>query len=197
MDELLKYKKNSILGNISGQPLCQDYLTAWRKCGDDKEMLVRLALKQQSLPHFSTACYNKLGLSKEYVLQNFGEYINGKRTFDDVEGVNGYTYQLYAGYDKDFEISADVTSFMWSECNVTIPETKCSTLYVSNNSSVRFTLNGFNSIRVYLFDESSITIDDAPEGCDVVVYKYSNRANVDAGKFCFANMKIFYKQLKL
>lgn len=197
MDELLKYKKNSILGNISGQPLCQDYLTAWRKCGDDKEMLVRLALKQQSLPHFSTACYNKLGLSKEYVLQNFGEYINGKRTFDDVEGVNGYTYQLYAGYDKDFEISADVTSFMWSECNVTIPETRCSTLYVSNNSSVRFTLNGFNSIRVYLFDESSITIDDAPEGCDVVVYKYSNRANVDAGKFCFANMKIFYKQLKL
>ena len=194
---MFDFKRNSLLGNVSGQPLCQQYKEAWRKCGDNKEMLVRLALKQQSLPHFSTACYNKLGLSKEYVLQNFGEYINGKRTFDDVEGVNGYTYQLYAGYDKDFEISADVTSFMWSECNVTIPETKCSTLYVSNNSSVGFTLNGFNSIRVYLFDESSITIDDAPEGCDVVVYKYSNRANVDAGKFCFANMKIFYKQLKL
>ena len=196
-DEMFDFKRNSLLGNVSGQPLCQQYKEAWRKCGDDKEMLVRLALKQQSQPFFSAACYNKLGLSKEYVLQNFGEYINGKRTFDDVEGVNGYTYQLYAGYDKDFEISADVTSFMWSECNVTIPETKCSTLYVSNNSSVGFTLNGFNSIRVYLFDESSITIDDAPEGCDVVVYKYSNRANVDAGKFCFANMKIFYKQLKL
>jgi len=196
-DEMFDFKRNSLLGNVSGKPLCQQYKEAWRKCGDDKEMLIRLALKQQSTPYLSHACYNKLGLSKEYVLQNFGEYINGKRTFDDVEGVNGYTYQLYAGYDKDFEITADVTSFMWSECNVTIPETKCSTLYVSNNSSVGFTLNGFNSIRVYLFDESSITIDDAPEGCDVVVYKYSNRANVDAGKFCFANMKIFYKQLKL
>ena len=197
MDELLKYKKNSILGNVGGQPLCQDYLTAWRKCGNDKEMLVRLAMKQQSLPHFSTACYNKLGLSKEYVLKNFGEYINGNRTFDDVEGAEGYTYQLYAGYDKDFEISADVTSIMWTDCSVTVPETKCPTLYVSNYSSVRFTLNGFNSIRIYLFDESSVTIDDAPEGCDVIVYKYSNRANADMGKFCLANVKIFIKDLKL
>lgn len=197
MDELLKYKKNSILGNISGQPLCQDYLTAWRKCGDDKEMLVRLALKQQSLPHFSTACYNKLGLSKEYVLRNFGDYINGKRTFDDVEGAKGYTYQLYAGYDDDFDIMADVTSLMWCKCGVNIHKTKCPTIYVSNYSNITFSCEGYNSIRIYLFDESSITIDDTDDSCEVLVYKYSNRANVDVGKFCFANMKIFYKQLKL
>ena len=194
---MFDFKRNSLLGNVSGQPLCQQYKEAWRKCGDDKEMLIRLALKQQSTPYLSHACYNKLGLSKEYVLQNFGEYINGNKTFSDVEGTEGYTYQLYAGYDKDFEVSADVTSLMWVNCSVLIPETKCPTFYVSNYSSVRFTLNGFNSIRVYLFDESSITIDDAPEGCDVVVYKYGNMANAEAGKFCFANMKIFYKQLKL
>ena len=113
---MLIFRKNALLGNISAEPLCQAYKQAWRMCGDDKEMLVKLALKQQSIPYLSHACYESMGLTKEYILNNFGELINGKRTFENVEGVDGYTYQLYVGYDKDFEITADVTSLMWCIC---------------------------------------------------------------------------------
>lgn len=198
MDELLEFKKNAILGKISGQPLCEEYKAALRKCGNDKEMLVRLALMQQSTPYFSHACYEKTGLSKEYILANFDEYINGERTFDNVEGVGGYTYQLYVGYDKDFEITADVTSLMW--CNgsqIVIESTKCPTLYISNKSDVYITGEGFNAIRVYLFDESVVNLDDFDEESSVLVYKYSKDARVEIGKYCLGKVKIFDKELKI
>lgn len=198
MDELLEFKKNAILGKISGQPLCEEYKAALRKCGNDKEMLVRLALMQQSTPYLSHACYEKTGLSKEYILANFDEYINGKRTFENVEGVGGYTYQLYVGYDKDFEITADVTSLMW--CNgsqIAIESTKCPVLYVSNKSDVSITGEGFNAIRVYLFDESVVNLDDFDENSSVLVYKYSKDARFEIGKYCLGKVKVFNKELKI
>lgn len=198
MDELLDFKKNAILGKISGQPLCEEYRAALRKCGNNKELLVRLALMQQCTPYLSHACYEGMGLTKEYILNNFGEYINGKRTFSDVEGVNGYTYQLYVGFERDFKAVADVTSIMW--CNslqVEIEATKCPVLYISNSSDVHISCDGFNSPRIYLFDDSCVTIDDSDENTDIIVYKYDSRASVDVGKFCLGKVKVFNKELRL
>lgn len=198
MDELLEFKKNAILGKVSGQPLCEEYRAALRKCGNNKEMLVRLALMQQCTPYLSHACYENMGLTKEYILNNFGEYINGKRTFSDVEGVNGYTYQLYVGFERDFRAVADVTSMMW--CNspqVEIEATKCNVLYISNSSDVHISCDGFNSPRIYLFDDSCVTIDDSDENTDIIVYKYDSRAIVDVDKFCLGKVKVFNKELRL
>jgi hypothetical protein len=197
-DEMINFKRNALLGKISGQPLCADYKAALRKCGNDKEMLVRLALMQQSTPYISVACYKNLGLSKEYILNNFGELINGKRTFENVEGVVGYTYQLYVGYDKDFEITADVTSLMW--CNgsqIVIKPTKCPTIYVSNKSKVRLVCDGYNTVSVKLFDESELIVEDMDASSEVVVYKYSDKATVELGKFCLKEPKVFNKELRL
>lgn len=196
-NEMLEFRKQALLGNISGTPLCETYKKAWRKCGNDKEMLVRLALVQQASPFFSTACYMKLGLTKEYILKEFGDYINGKKVFEDVEGVSGYTYELYVGYSKPVTIRTDVISLMWHSGDIVTPETKCPVLYISNYSDVHLSLDGYNSIRVYIFDESKVTIDDADDNSSVVVFKYSNRAEIEMGKFCFANVKIFPKELKL
>ena len=196
--EIINFTRNALLGNISGQPLCASYKAALRKCGDDKEMLVRLALQQQSMPYVSTACYKRLGITKEYITKNYAEYINGNKTFDDVEGVSGYTYQMYVGYDKDFFITSDVTTLMW--CNnpcVTILETKCPTIYISNNSSVRLNCEGFNTVNIKLFDDSKLMIDNLFSNSDVIVYKYSNSASVSTGSNCLGSVKIFNKQLKL
>ena len=197
-DEMLMFKKNALLGNISAEPLCMQYKQAWRACGNDKELLVRLALSQQSIPYLSHACYESMGLTKEYILNNFGELINGKRTFENVEGVDGYTYQLYVGYDKDFEITADVTSLMW--CNgsqIVIKPTKCPTVYISNKSKVRLVCDGYNTVNVKLFDESELIVEDMDENSEVVVYKYSNKATVELGKFCLKEPKVFNKELRL
>jgi len=198
MDELLEFKKNAILGKISGQPLCEEYKAALRKCGDNKEMLVRLALMQQCTPYLSYACYESMGPTKKYILNNFGELINGKRTFENVEGVDGYTYQLYVGYEKDFDIIADVTSMMW--CNniqIVVKATRCPTIYLSNRSNVHLVCEGFNSANIKLFDRSVLTIEDLDESSDVVVYRYSKDAKVELGKYCLGRVKVFDKELRL
>jgi hypothetical protein len=196
--QMLEFQRNALLGKISAEPLCAQYKAAWRSCGDDKEMLVRLAMQQQSIPYFSYACYERLGVTKDYIKKNFAEYINGNKVLEDVESVKGYTYQLYVDFKGDFKAVADVTSLMWcNDTSVNIEATKCPLFYVSNNSDVHFVLDGYNSIRIYLFDESKVMIDDADETCDVLVYRYNSRAVVDTGKFCLGKVKIFNKTLRL
>lgn len=195
--QIFEFQKNALLGNISGEPLCTQYKQAWRACGEDKEMLMRLALSQQSLPYLNHACYENLGLSKEYILANFSDYINGKMLFEDVEGVRGFTYEMYVGYAEQLHVRADVTSLMWCACEVIVPKTKCSRLYISNNSDVHLLLGGYNSPSVYLFDESRIVIESADKDSSVIVYKYSNRASVEISDKSLANVKVFDKSLRL
>ena len=198
-DEMLKYKKNALLGKISAEPLCQAYKQAWRSCGEDKEMLVRLAMRQQSIPHFSTACYKNLGLSKDYIKENFNEYING-RVLNDCDGVDGYTYALYVDwdYENDLNIETDVASIMWTVgANIVVPKTKAPTIYISNRSNVHLVCDGYNSINVKLFDDSVLSIEDLDENSNVVVYKYGSDAKVELGKFCLKEPKVFNKELRL
>ena len=48
-----------------------------------------------------------------------------------------------------------------------------------------------------VFDESVVTIDDFDENSDIIVYKYSEKAVVEIGKFCLGRVKVFNKELKL
>jgi len=198
-DEMIDFKRNALLGNISGQPLCADYKTALRKCGDNREMLVRLALKQQATPYFSTACYKHLGLTKDYVKREFKDYINGY-VFNDCDDVKGYTYALYVDwdYENDLDIKTDVTSIMWTVgANIVVPETKATTIYISNHSNVHLVGDGYNSINIKLFDKSKVAIEDLDENSEVVVYKYSDDAQVELGKYCLGKVKVFDKELRL
>lgn len=198
-DEMLEFKKNSILGKVNGQPLCVDFKSAWRACGNDKEMLVRLALMQQSQPYFSTACYEHLGLTKDYIKENFKDYINGY-TIHDADNVQGYTYGLYVDwdYENDLVVKTDVASLMWCVgTNVVVEKCKCPTIYISNRSNVHLVCDGFNTVNIKLFDKSKVTIEDLDEESDVVVYKYSEDAVVEEGKYCLGKVKTFNKELRL
>lgn len=197
--EMFEFERNALLGNISGQPLCADYKSALRQCKNDKEMLIRLALRQQSMPFFSTACYKKLGFTKEYIKKEFKDYINGY-VVRDADGVEGYTYGLYVDwdYENDLDVIVDVCSVMWTVgANIVVPITKCPTLYVSNHSNVHLVCDGYNMVNVKLFDKSKITIEDLDEKSSVVVYKYSDDAMVELGKYCLGKVKVFNKELRL
>ena len=193
MDDLIFYRKNAILAN-----LCNEWNKKWSACHDDKEKLMRLVLSQQAAPHFATFCYNGAGLSKEYCLREFGSYLNG-RTFANCDEVEGFTYAMYISPSEAKEIGVDVAQILWSNpMEVIIPQTKCNRLYISNKSSVHITLEGYNTVQVYLFDESELIIDDADDTCEVVVYKYSDKSKVERGTFCISpKVKIFNKTLKL
>ena len=197
--QMLTFKRNALLGNISGQPLCADFKSAWRRCGNDKEMLVRLALMQQSQPYFSTACYKNLGLTKDYIKREFKDYINGY-VIKDADNVDGYTYSLYVDwdYENDLDVNVDVCSIMWTVgANIVVPSTHCPTIYLSNHSNVHLVCEGFNSVNIKLFDKSKVTIEDLDEESNVIVYRYSDDACVESGKYCLGRVKVFDKELRL
>lgn len=188
------------MGAISGQPLCEEYKHEWRRCDNDKEKLVKLALRQQSQPFFVTACYQGKGLTKEYLLKEYSYFINGY-TVRDADGVEGFTYGLYVDYYYDNALIAkqDVLSLMWCEgTNVIVPKCKCPTLYISNKSNVRVSCDGYNNVRIYLFDESKLILDDIDDQSSVLVYRYDDKATVELSKFCLSTkVREFRKTLRL
>ena len=194
---MLEFYKAALQGAIT-TPLCDEYKGEWRRCGDNKESLIKLALRQQSIPYVITHCYQGKGLTKEYIKENFGEFINGKREILDADMVRGYSYALYVDFKADCKPDNDVLAFMW--CNpaqVEINVAKCPILYVGAKSEIHLVCNGYNTPRIYLFDESKVVIDDSDETCNVTVYKYGSHATVEIGKYCLGKVKIFNKQLKL
>lgn len=198
-DELFNFYKNALSGSLS-EPLCAEYKNEWRTANNDKEKLVALSLRQQSIPMFATYCYNKLGLTKKYILSEFGNYVNGY-IVHNADGVEGYTYALYVDwdYDTDLVINQNVVHIMWTVgANIFVPQTKCPIIYLSNKSKVHLICEGFNSVKIYMFDKSEITIEDCDKDCDITVLKYSDKCKVLRGKYCLSD-KIYEhnKELKL
>lgn len=193
MDEMFNFRRNANIAN-----LCKEWDGMWAACHNDKEKLMRLVLMQQSAPYFADFCYRGKGLSKEYCLSEFSDYING-RVFNDCDNVEGFTYGMFIDPSESIYLLFDVSQFLW--CNntqVTIPNTRCPIFYISNNSDIKLVLNGFNSPKIYLFDESTLTIEDADETCSATIYKYSDKCNVKYGKFCISKrIKEHQKELKL
>lgn len=194
-DELFIYRRNALINN-----LCKEWDLKWKACKEDKEALVRLVLKQQSLPHFLTYCHKGMGLSKEYILDNFKDFINGNYIGIDVDGVVGdYKSELYVGYNGNLSVADDVLALQW--CNIPsleIKPTKAVKLYVSNKSSVHIRCGGYNSLVVMLFDSSILYLDDVDRESTVTIYRYDKKARVEVGSSCNSlKVRIFDKALRL
>lgn len=195
---MFDFKKNALMGSIAGSPLCKEYSDEWRVCGEDKEKLIKLVLRQQSIPFFITACHNGLGLSKDYIKDTFKDYINGRRTIQNCDGVKGYTYAIFVDYSGVVGVKYDVSAFMWCEdTTLIVPKTKCPTIYCGCRTNMHIVGNGYNSIRIYAFDESSVTIDDIDENSNVTIFKYSKAVKTEKGDFCMGKVREFDKELRL
>lgn len=190
--DLFNYYKHALSNG-----LCSEYKGRWRACHDNKEQLVKLVMAQQCLPHFIHYCYNGMGLSKEYIQETFGDYINGHAVINDADGVDGYTYSLYVGFKGVFKADVDVLALMWSNTSCTVNVTKSPVIYIGCCSHIHLSLDGYNCPHIYLFDDSKVTIDDADEDSKVVIYKYSDKAQVEIGKYCLGKVKEFRKDLRL
>ena len=195
--EMFEFYKNALQGVITN-PLCADYKNEWRACGENKEKLIKLAMRQQSLPYLITHCYENKGVSMQYILEEFGDFINGRYIVKDADEVDGYTYAMNVGMNEAQTNIADVSAFLWcTNPSIRIPETKCPTLYVGCKSSIDLYLDGYNSLRVYLFDESEINIKDADDVSKILVYKYSPKTKIHTEKYCIAKINEFDKEIRL
>lgn len=195
MNDLDRYYKEALLDG-----LCGEYKGRWASCHGDKEKLVRLVMAQQSLPHFISYCHQGRGLGKEFILEEFKNFINGKYTGIDVDGVEGnYKTSLNVAENAIFKLSDDVSAFMWSTIpSLQIEGCKATKLYVGCSSEVHLVCDGYNSVTVMLFDDSVLYLDDVDEESSVTVYKYSDESRVEIGRFCLSQkVHQFRKELKL
>lgn len=188
----------NLLKDAYSSGLCNEYRDEIRRCHEDKLQLVRLAMRQQSCPWMATKMYEGV-ITTDYILNTFGEYLNGY-VLKDCDNVTGYNYMWFVDWDyvNDIVASADVLHISHTVgANIVVPQTKAPTIYISNSSNVHLVCDGFNTINVKLFDDSRVTIEDCDENSEIIVYKYSNRAEVEQGKFCLGRVKIFIKTLRL
>ena len=112
--EMLLFYKNSIQGKIE-HALCSEYQRDWKNCKEDKEKLFCLALRRQSIPYLMTYSHRGMGLSQEYLEEEYKDYINAMYIAKDVDGVEGdYTSALYVGdNNEDIETTQDTMAFMY------------------------------------------------------------------------------------
>ena len=193
MNDLFSFSKNAL-----SDGLCEEYKDLWRAAGSDKKKLLALALRQQSIPFIATYCYQGKGFTKEFAEKEFAELINKKAAIQDADAVEGYNYSLWIGENGVLSASDDVLHLMWCKSTlVTVDAYKCPNLYISNKSDVSIVCEGFNSLRIYLFDESNVTLEDVGEESTVLIYKYSNLCKVVEGQYCLGKVKTFNKELRL
>lgn len=192
MDSLQMYYKNSLLDG-----LCKEYKGMWQGTHGDLESLAKLAMCQQSIPHVATYAYQGRGLTKDFCKETFKDYINGV-VLNDCDGVSGFTYEWHIDNPDTIELKSDVSHLMWSEGSIVVVErTKCPVIYITNRSDVELICGGFNSVKIYLFDESKVTLTDIDVESSVIVYKYSDKCEVVKGKFCLGDVREFNKELRL
>jgi len=190
--EMFIFYRNSLARN-----LCRGYSDEFKKDLENKEELFRLCLRQQSIPYFATACYQQWGLNIDFIKTRYKEFINGKYLAKDCDKVKGYTYELWCSNLKPINTNSDVLHAMQCNCEINIPITKCPTLYISNKSNIIINSEGYNSIRLYLFDESIININDLDKDSNILIYKYSKDCNVIINNNCDGKVKQFDKELRL
>lgn len=192
MDEMFLFYKNSLLNN-----LCNEYSTEWNSNKLNKEGLFNLSMRQQSLPYMATSTFSGWGLSIDYIYNEFNDYINGKYIAKNCDDIKGYTYERYCKYDKNIDIRTDITDIMNCNSIVSIELTKCPVLYINNNSNIKIHCNGFNSLRIYIFDKSEVTLEDIPEDSNILIYKYSKDCIVNKSICCLGEVKEFNKEIRL
>lgn len=184
--------------NAYSNGLCDEYRDEIRNCHEDREKLIKLALRQQSVPYIASKMHEGI-IHKDYLLKSYGDYLNGY-VFDGADGLEGYKSSWYVDYDyaNDLVVNVDVAHVSFTVgANVVVPKTKCPTIYISNRSKVHLIGDGYNSVRLYLFDVSEVTIEDIDEESSVNVYKYSDKCNVVKGKYCLGKVFEHKKELKL
>lgn len=189
-DEMERFLQNAIQ-----RGLCDEYIQEWSSVFNDKEKLVSLCLRQQSIPYLATSVYEGWGLSIPYILSSFAPYINNGYKLLDCDKVKNNFYELYVQHTIKHELDCEISHYLNCRGEVIIPSYKCANLYISNKSKINIKLSGYNFLFVYIFDESEINIDLIDETSKVVVYKFSESAVVESNGW--KNIKVANKKLVL
>lgn len=139
--ELLKLKRNAIMLGLCGQ-----YKGIWDNCKSKKD-LVDVAIDVNGIEFMADSIAFDWGLSEEFLVTEFDEYINGKyRRIKD-----GYSSELHVGEGNNtISVVSTLNLFAYSK-NITIyvPQDSFCRIYLAKCSNVRIKNDGKFELCVY------------------------------------------------
>lgn len=131
--DLLTLKRNALMMGLCGQ-----YKDKWNGCAN-KRQLVDMALDSNGIEFMADSIAFSWGLSKDYLLREFGEFMNGFYQCRE----KGYTSEMYIGAHG--VISVKSTLILVGYCDdleIEIPEHSVCRIYVCGSSKVRIENKG-------------------------------------------------------
>ena len=158
-NELLALKRNACMLGLCGQ-----YKTMWDECRNKKD-LIGMALDANGVEFMADSIEFGWGLSKEYLIKEFGDFVNGKYQ----RNKGGYKSRMYVGYEGDITIDSTITLLVGCKGRVIVPCSMVGNIYICGGCDIDVTNDGV----VYLYTYGSSNKVHEDENVEVIQRKES------------------------
>lgn len=124
--------------------LCGEYGELWN-AAEDKEQLMLMALSANGLQFLAESFANTWGLTTEYAVKTFGQYMNGQYLCKQ----NGYTTEMYCSFEGEITARATATLVVASNATIKTPRGRAVQIHLSGKNNVVIDCDG--SCRLYVY----------------------------------------------
>lgn len=143
--ELLELKRKALENG-----LCDKYKVIWDGCHTKRD-LVNTALDSNGVEFMADSIAFGWGLSKEYLMREFGEYMNGY--YQRSKG--GYTGELYVGAHGVVKLKSTITLVAYcDDLEIDVPEHFIGQVYICGGSKVR--IENMGTIELYEYGTNDV-----------------------------------------
>ena len=133
--------------------LCGQYKTMWDACRNKKD-LIDMALDANGVEFMADSIEFGWGLSKEYLIKEFGDFINGKYQ----RNRGGYKSRMYVGYEEDITIDSTITLLVGCKGKVIIPYGIINNIYICGGCDIDVKNDGV--VYLYAYGSSNKVHED-------------------------------------
>lgn len=158
--------------------LCRDYVDQWANCLNDKDKLLRLVLKPQSISYFALSMQEGWGVDKEYIKIDFEDYINGKYICENI--IPNVSGELFCDFEFDnyFDLKANQNLLIGCKGEITVNEVKFLGINACQNTNITLIPCDYSIIEINIFDNSVVDLQDVPENSRINVNLYGKKAKI-------------------
>ena len=145
--------------------LCGQYKSMWDACRSKKD-LIDMALDANGVEFMADSIEFGWGLSKEYLMKEFGDFVNGKYQ----RNKGGYKSRMYVGYKEDITIDSTITLLVGCKGKVIVPCGMVGNIYICGGCDIDVKNDGV--VYLYAYGSSNKVHEDG--NAEVIQWKVSD-----------------------
>lgn len=121
--------------------LCGDYKEKWGNSTTHRD-IIHLATDVNGADFLCASAEKGWGLSKDFILQNFPEYINGKYIARQGKD-KGYTSEIFIGYSGKITARTTILIVLYSDATVQVPKNHVCKIFAARNPNINIQCEGY------------------------------------------------------